>query len=1089
MIISSDTTSVGAGSIAPLGQVPATPAINIVLNGGTLQAGAGFTLNANRSIALGPASGSGSGTISVATGATLTYAGTLANNGSGSGNFVKSGPGTLVLTGLAPTYSGTTTINGGTLRLTSSGNPITALSSGLQLELNATVGVTTSGGVVTQWNDLSGHGYNATLVPAAIAGTFTAPIFSSGKVVFGGSNVLMSAIPTGTFTTNGFTEFVVAHSTNSNLNPDEELVSRTGSGPTDQANGNNPGPWDVRGTNVLIGNGSTPSAIQFNGTNIATTMQTQSVLAVSGSATSVNEYLNGVSTLSGGGNAAYGDTGSYLYLGSRADGHTPFVGNMEDILVFNSVLTATQIQAISAYLQIQAGSGTVLPTGTDVSITSGNLDVNGIYQTIGSLNTSSGTNVFLGGGTLTLADNNSSVVSGVISDTGGASSGTGSTLIKQGSGTLTLNGANTFSGPTFISAGTVQLGNALALADSTVNLPINGGLTFSTGTNATTIGGLIGSGNIALQDLAGSAVNLSIGNDNATTSYSGAFSGLGGITKVGTGTLTILGTNTYVAGTTVSAGTLQIGGSASLGSGSYNSAISIASNATLEYSSSLNQTLSGALSGSGALTKDTSSASTVTLSGSSSAYTGTTTVNTGGLRVTGSIANSPVVVNGATALLSGNGTTGNVTLTAGAITPGVNGAIGILTTGNLSVAAASALNFTLGSPGVGSEISAGALTLPTAASSVAVNIFDNAGANGQGSIASGVYPVINYTSLTGGNSASFNSTFVPTPSVSGKSFSIINTGASAGSVDVVVSQTLPLIYQDTFNRNGATLTGTAPTIENGTNATWTAGSTAAPWTTTTAGGGSTSPPPGNSSTTALLPFTPTTNSVYTLSTNVNVTAGGTNWFALGFANSSQSPTASPNGVNDLVWMLERNSSGNLQSFQGAAPNGGGDLSGPYAGSFGTGTLSLVLATGSTLANSTVYVLVNGTQARVITGFNASAVSELLLGDGGASGTFQNLSLASGSYWLARAARPAQAPVGPTPPSPTPPPSVRFPAGAAAWFRPAPAQRPRSELPSERSIPRSLWTEIKPSANWCSPTAPPAAATTRSPREPPSRQAR
>ena len=563
--IANDTASAGIGSSGPLGQVPATAAPNIFLNGGTLQASGSFTLNGNRGIALGPTSGSGSGTINVVPGATLTYTGAVSNNGSGTGSLVKTGSGTLVLD-VAANYSGTTTINGGTLRLTS-GN-LNGVTTGLQLELSAASGVQSSGGVVTQWNDLSPNGYNATLVSSAISGgTFTAPTYVNGKVVFSGGNVLMSAIPTGTFSS-GFTEFVVAQSTNANLSADQELVTRTGAGANDQTNPNYPGPWDVRGTNVLVGNAGTPTATSLNGTNISTTMQNLSVLAVSGSAAGVQEYLNGASTLSTGAIAGYGDTSSYVYIGSRSDGHTAWVGNIEEVVVYNTQLSAAQIQAVETYLSsvwnisLSGGSG-VLPSGTDVSITSGALDLNGIKQTIGSLNTASGTNVYLGGGTLTLSDNNNSTVNGVISDTGGAGSGAGGSVVMQGAGALTLNSANTYSGPTLISAGTVQLGNPLAVQNSTVNIAVNGGLTFSSGVTAPTIGGLTGSGNIVLQDLAAptpNPVNLSIGNNNASTLYIGALSGSGGITKVGSGTLGLVGASTYGGPTVVNGGTLQLVG-------------------------------------------------------------------------------------------------------------------------------------------------------------------------------------------------------------------------------------------------------------------------------------------------------------------------------------------------------------------------------------------------------------------------------------------------------------------------------------------------------------------------------------------------
>ena len=89
-----------------LGNAPSTPTLgSIVLNGGTLQATGSFTLNTNRGIALGPTSGSGGGTIDVLGGATLTYGGVIANNGSGTGSLTMQDAGTLVLSG-TNSYSG-----------------------------------------------------------------------------------------------------------------------------------------------------------------------------------------------------------------------------------------------------------------------------------------------------------------------------------------------------------------------------------------------------------------------------------------------------------------------------------------------------------------------------------------------------------------------------------------------------------------------------------------------------------------------------------------------------------------------------------------------------------------------------------------------------------------------------------------------------------------------------------------------------------------------------------------------------------------------------------------------------------------------
>ena len=98
---------------ANLGTAPgvATAAYIIVGGSATLATTATFTLNSNRGIALGPSSGSGTGTIDVASATTLTYAGIIANYSAGTGKLVKSSTGTLKLTG-TNTYTGGTDIGG-----------------------------------------------------------------------------------------------------------------------------------------------------------------------------------------------------------------------------------------------------------------------------------------------------------------------------------------------------------------------------------------------------------------------------------------------------------------------------------------------------------------------------------------------------------------------------------------------------------------------------------------------------------------------------------------------------------------------------------------------------------------------------------------------------------------------------------------------------------------------------------------------------------------------------------------------------------------------------------------------------------------
>ena len=170
----------------------------------------------------------------------------------------------------------------------------------------------------------------------------------------------------------------------------------------------------------------------------------------------------------------------------------------------------------------------------------------------------------------------------------------------------------------------------------------------------------------------------------------------------------------------------------------------------------------------------------------------------------------------------------------------------------------------------------------------------------------GTYPLINYTSLTGGNST-FNNTFAvgTTPaSVSGRAFNFINTGANVGAVDVTVTSLNPLALQDTFNRTSGTLNGSSPTIQNGTAGTWTSDGN---WTTATTGGGQAA-----ISVTSVtdsfytgMGITPAAGKIYVLSATLDPTSGASNsdWLAMGFGTAGT--TASVNATSTMAWMLER----------------------------------------------------------------------------------------------------------------------------------------------------------------------------------------
>lgn len=270
-------------------------------------------------------------------------------------------------------------------------------------------------------------------------------------------------------------------------------------------------------------------------------------------------------------------------------------------------------------------------------------------------------NVDLGGATRTITVANSAnpaaFLNGIISG-GNPSVG----IIKNGSATLVLSGANTFSGDTRIVGGSVQLsptagapaGTSLALQNSTVDLNAAdaGTLSFrgSVGTVAATLGGLKGSRNQGLVNTSGAGVALTVGNNGQSTIYSGVLSGIGGsLTKIGAGTLVLAGNNTYDGITTISDGSLQLGDGGASGSLSGAGYIQNDGNLTINRDNGMVQGVDfggGYIMGSGSFTQAGSGTTTLNLGNS---YSGATTVSAGKLVVDSqqSSAGAASVANGA----------------------------------------------------------------------------------------------------------------------------------------------------------------------------------------------------------------------------------------------------------------------------------------------------------------------------------------------------------------------------------------------------------------------------------------------------------
>ncbi|MBX3751365.1 MAG: autotransporter-associated beta strand repeat-containing protein, partial [Opitutaceae bacterium] len=489
------------------------------------------------------------------TGGNLTIGGVI-NESSGSRRLTKAGAGTLTLTG-ANTYAGGTTINAGTLSVSSLANG--GVASNIGNSANTANRLILGGGTL-QYTGANGSTNRSFTLTAATTSTIEVTNASTNLTISGASaNTTGSLVKTGagTLTLSG-----------ANLH--------TGSTSVGTAGGASGGTLAYGANNVL----STGAVNVYAGTlDINTRTDTIGALNLGGGAGGTTASVTGTTgTLTLGGNLAYS-------AANNANGAT--VSANLNLGGANRTFTINDSNAAATDLTISG----------NVGATNRNLTVTGAGDTLisGNITTGTGGVTKQGAGTLTLSGNNTYSGTTTISASGGtilaasnnalgAATGavtvnTGGTLaldtgvnVTKSTGTLSLTGTGT-------SAATGALHNAAAsgqTAQWTGNISLAGNATVTAADNLLILGDdlnfdntiNLGSYTLTLNTTSATGVTPTFQPDNSysldpTNIYiAGTITGSGGLAKTGAGTVNLINTaaNSYTGATTITGGKLIVDG-------------------------------------------------------------------------------------------------------------------------------------------------------------------------------------------------------------------------------------------------------------------------------------------------------------------------------------------------------------------------------------------------------------------------------------------------------------------------------------------------------------------------------------------------
>jgi len=412
--------------------------------------------------------------------------------------------------------------------------------------------------------------------------------------------------------------------TNTNANTISGIIAN-GSATTLGLTKSGAGTWVLSGSNSYTGNTTVSGGtLQINGSYAGNGTGNTSLLTIGGGTLSVG---------SSAGTLTFGGDG-YAYGAAVGDS-----GSTGTLIINGGVTNIAGAGGTAASLNIGTNTGGGAGNGT-VTITGGVLNVGSRILMSANSGSSLGT-LTLSGGTLNLGYN------------GGYSLGgnqPGVFRLGGGTSTVNLNSGGTLKLFSFQSDSATAANTVVNFNGATVQAQASNSYFFTNGagtgvgiytTKVQSGGAIIDTQNYAI------TIGTALVTDGTTPG--------GGLTKLGTGALTISGTNTYTGNTLISAGTLTLGSNLAL----QNSALDTTGTGTLAFSSGINTPTFGGLTGANALTL-ASNVTALTLN----LGTGVTQTFSGAL---GGVASMTLTKTGAgTQILSGSNTyTGGTTVSSG----------------------------------------------------------------------------------------------------------------------------------------------------------------------------------------------------------------------------------------------------------------------------------------------------------------------------------------------------------------------------------------------------------------------------------------